>query len=254
MDREEIRLKLGGYRPELYADDDPMIAEALAAAKQDSELKAWLEEEISFDRGFSASLGKLAPPPGALDQLLAQATAIRTERSPSKPWWLAAAAILLACSLFGAKFLLFPPPVQFAHTETKTIPIFRKDMAKFANSRFILDETFENLEESERWLEKRGFPTYHKVPSQIVQFRGIGCKAINWDGTKVGLICFTNGKGQTVHLFVVEASVFKTLSPATAPLEQVIIHRHLETGGWTADDMVFLLVASGPDVQVGNLL
>ena len=120
----------------------------------------------------------------------------------------------------------------------------------FATKRFILDETFEDLEDSQHWLESKGHPTFEKVPGQLVQFRGLGCKTINWSGSKVGLICFENSKEETVHLFVVDASTFAELSP----IDHVAVHRGLETGGWRDQDKVFLLVGSAPDVSVAELL
>ena len=70
MDKEDIKLHLAGYRPELYDDDDPQIAAALAAAKADPELSQWLDEQIAFDREFAASLTGLAPRDEARDSLL----------------------------------------------------------------------------------------------------------------------------------------------------------------------------------------
>ena len=49
MTTDEAKLHLAGYRPELYADNDEQIAEALEMAKADPELGAWLEAEIEFD-------------------------------------------------------------------------------------------------------------------------------------------------------------------------------------------------------------
>ena len=57
MTKEEIMTRLAGYRPELYEDDDPDIAEALRLARQDPELSEWLDNEIAFDRAFAGMLG-----------------------------------------------------------------------------------------------------------------------------------------------------------------------------------------------------
>lgn len=254
MDKEEIQLRLAGYRPELYADDDPLIAEALAAAKADPQLSAWLEEQIAFDRDLSASLCELEPLSNSRDQLLAEASATPASKPRFALWQFAAAALFLICSFASVKYFLFPAPIEFARTETKTISQLREDMAMFASKRFILDETFTKLEDSQRWLEEQEHPTFDEVPGQLVQYRGLGCKTIDWSGTKVGLICFENSKEQTVHLFVIDAADFANLSPADSPLHQVVNHHQLETAGWIADGKVLLLVGSGPKVHIGELL
>ena len=78
MDQEEVKIQLAGYRPEIYRDDDPQIAEALRVARADPELNAWLEEEIAFDHKLAATLRKVPSDSGAIDAI------IRTARVDSR--------------------------------------------------------------------------------------------------------------------------------------------------------------------------
>ena len=254
MDKEDIKLHLAGYRPELYDDDDPQIAEALAAAKADPELSQWLDEQIAFDRDFAASLTGLTPRDEARDSLLGGPDEASSARSGFPRWPLAAAALFLVCSIAGVKYFLFPPEVQFAHTETKTATTFRQDMAMFANQRFMLDERFKDLGDSQRWLEEQEHPAFEQVPSQLVRYKGLGCKTIDWAGTKVGLICFKNSRDETVHLFIVEKSALAGFETGAPTLGKVATHHGLETGGWVEGDTLMLLVGAKPGVRVGELL
>ena len=154
----------------------------------------------------------------------------------------------------AVKYFVFPPPVQFAEAGEKTPDTFRDQMAFFANERFALDKFYKELGDSQQWLEAKDFPVFDAVPSKIVGFRGMGCKKIDWDGTKVGLVCFKNGAGQVVHLFVMDAEDLVGVESPATPLQEMAVMRGLETGGWIEGDKVMLLVGSDPDVPIGEFL
>ena len=103
------------------------------------------------------------------------------------------------------------------------------------------------------WLEKENFPTLNEIPGGLLDYRGMGCKKIAWQGTKVGLICFKNDASQVVHIFVIDR---KDIAPSShdLDLEKVLVRHDRETKGWRDNDHLYLLVGSEPRVKVGNLL
>ena len=50
MDKERAKFMLSAYRPGHEDQDDPEFAEALALAREDEELRRWLEDQRDFDR------------------------------------------------------------------------------------------------------------------------------------------------------------------------------------------------------------
>ena len=254
MNQEEVNIHLAGYRPEIYRDDDPRIAEALRVARADPELSAWLEQEIAFDHRLAATLRNVPSDSGAIEAI------IRTARADSRPRFrrfpgrglLLAAAAVLALGGFLVKFFLFPPPVQFAGSAADPVPGFRDAMAYVANQRFVLNKTSPDLEVARRWLVENECPVYPNTPENIVRYKGMGCKAIDWHGTKVSLVCFLNERDDIVHLFVVEVADLADASEANlAKLQRL---RGLETQGWRDERLVYLFVGSDPDVSLAGLL
>ncbi|MGJ8723589.1 MAG: hypothetical protein ACSHYB_03440 [Roseibacillus sp.] len=258
MDKDQIRQNLAGYRPELYQDDDPLIAESLRAAKADPELSAWLDDQIAFDRELAQTLSQAEPPLGSREALLTayqeqQVVSLPKRRIPRNAVW-AAAAILLLSTAGLIKFFAFPPPVEFAQTANPTVETLREQMAYFASQRFVLDETFQTNTESAAWLATEQFPTLTNLPGKLTQYRGMGCKKINWNERKVGLICFKNNDNEIVHLFVLDRTELESNPAHEAEFEKVIVFHDRETKGWSDEKQAYLLVGSEPGVSVHNLL
>lgn len=257
MDKDQIRQNLAGYRPELYQDDDPLIAESLRAAKADPELSKWLAEQVTFDRELSASLANVQPPEGSREALLLayqkqKVTPLRRKKIPRAAWAVAALLLLSAAGLI--KYFAFPPPVQFAEQANPTVETFREQMAYFASQRFVLDETFETNSESAAWLAQEDFPTLEEIPGALTSYRGMGCKKIHWQGTKVGLICFRNKENKIVHLFILDKDSLQSAPPQEAEFENVLVRHERETKGWSDREKAYLLVGSQPGVKIANLL
>ena len=100
---------------------------------------------------------------------------------------LLAAAATLAFGGVAVKYFLFPAPVQFPQVASVDVPTFRDQMAYFANQHFVLDEHTSDLNAAGSWLSARDYPVYTSIPVKITHFEGMGCKAIDWNGRRVGL-------------------------------------------------------------------
>lgn len=255
MNKEQVKIHLAGYRPEIYQDDDPQIAEALRIARADPDLSAWLDEEIAFDHALTATLRRTPPNPGGIESILRAAREEKAEprirRRTAVRLALAVAAVLMLGG-FLAKYFLFPAPVTFAGVTSDTVPGFRDAMAYFANQRFVLDQRTSDLEEARRWLVDHKSPVYPDTPENILRYKGMGCKAIDWHGTQVSLICFRNDRDDLVHLFVVDVTDLADADDAN--LGRLQRFRGLETQGWRNGNLVCLYVGANPEVSLAGLL
>lgn len=254
MDNKQIRQNLSGYRPELYHDDDPVIAESLRLAKADPELALWLEEQVQFDREVAAALATHRPPASARQDLLDaerhQATTSRTFRRRA----LAIAALLIISLGMAGNYFLFPPTVEFAAHEAPTVDTYREQMAYFASQRFVLDQGFKTNQESAEWLAEESFPSFANIPSELVQYRGMGCKKLLWNDRKVGLICFKNKYNEVVHLFVLDRSTLTGDPTQEENFEEILVFHDRETMGWQDESKSYLLVGSEPGVRLAGLM
>lgn len=254
MDNNQIRQNLAGYRPELYPDDDPLIAESLRLARADPELSQWLDEQVQFDREVTAALTAERPPASAVQDLLqaerGQAKQGRTLRHRA----LAIAALLVISLGMAGKYFLLPPAVEFAAHEAPTVDNYREQMAYFASQRFVLDRGFDTNQESAQWLAGEEFPSFDQVPGELVQYRGMGCKKLLWNERKVGLICFKNQANEIVHLFVLERSTLTESSTQESEFGKILVFHDRETMGWQDEERSYLLVGSEPGVRLAGLM
>lgn len=254
MKEDEIKTRLAGYRPEIYDTTDPDVAEALRLARQDPQLSAWLDRQITFDRQFASALKNAPGSTAGIESLLRSAEQERRKPFVRRPkFLLAAAAAALVVGAGLLKYFFFPAPVDFPElAEPAQISDFRDQMAFFANQRFSLDMSTGDLSEASAWLRQRELPIYAVTPASIREFRALGCKQIAWQGGGVSLLCFRNGKGEVVHLFV--ASSGSLGEEGGLELGRLQRMRGLETLGWRDESKVYLFVGSKPGVSLEGLL
>ena len=98
MTTEEAKLVLSVYRP---GDDSPATREALARAKFDKELAAWLIEQQTFDRTMRDAVGGQVVPGGLKALILQDARPVRmrSKRRLAAGLSLAAAVLVLGSIL-----------------------------------------------------------------------------------------------------------------------------------------------------------
>ena len=257
MNNDQIRETLAGYRPELYQDDDPLIADCLRAARADPELSAWLDEQIAFDREITEILSQVLPAQDNCEHLLAtrqeHAVVPLTKRRTHRAVW-AVAAILLLTTAGLVYHFASSPQRELSPTVHRDGRIFRKEMALFANQSFVLDKLFTHNTESAAWLASEEFPSLTEMPDKLTHYRGMGCKKIAWNEHKVSLICFTNQNNETIHLFVLDRAALNDNPAHEAEFEKELVFHELETKGWLDADTAYLLVGAKPGIKVGNIL
>ncbi len=270
MDKEQIKEILSCHRPDQNDQEEALIAEALDQAKLDPELWAAMEDEWKFDRDFTQSLQGIPSNDASKQALLngigagpstetsapplevvGGATKAKTKRIKHPFVWSSVAALLLIATV-SIKFFMFPAAVEFPAAQNASMTTFRDHMAFFATKRFTLEKTTDDLEVAKNWLADRKAPVYDATPELLVKLKGMGCREIDWNGTRVSLVCFLNGKDQLVHLFMVAKEDIN--SQGLAQFGDLKRHHNLETRGWTTDEYVCLLVGADSEVTLEGLM
>ncbi len=222
-------------------------------------------QEQEFDRAFAAKLAEFPVPADLEAKLLALGKTVLPAEdaepqlaeiirpSAFKRYWPLAAAATVALVL-GVGSLIIPSPVEFpAIAEQADMgAIYRDHMAHFANERFFLDAMTDSASEAQASLRESGAPVFASVPAGLQPLGMMGCKSIDWNGGRVGLVCFTREDGEIVHLFIADKSGFAEADLAS--LTSLETSRGLQTGGWSDGEYVFMLVGSEPGIEVAEYL
>jgi hypothetical protein len=244
MKHEELKFILGAYRPGGRGTGDPAVAEALAQVERDPQLRRWFERDQAFGSAVTEKLRAVAPPPGLRDAILAGA-----RLGQKLPWWrrqatlamAAAAAVMIALTPF---FWRFTRPAA-----SKTLPEFALN---FAGRGFIgLQERGSDVQKLQAWLATRHAPLPAKIPTELAELRGLGCRTVDFQGKNISLICFE--QGHEFHLFVARRGDFPTLVASAQP--------QFRTGraGWAAaawsdEEHHYVLVSDAGEAAIKRLL
>ena len=163
-----------------------------------------------------------------------------------------ASVALIMLSGVLINYFFYPKPVVFPELNVANSNDFRDHMAYFATQRFTLEKTTSDWAVAYDWLAQRNAPVYNAAPEHLTKLKGMGCREIDWNGTKVSLICFLNGKEELIHLFIVnKASLTNKDLTKLALMER---YHELETQGWSDDKCVYVLVGSEKEVSLKGLL
>lgn len=263
MDKDKIKETLSGYLPEIYNEDDPQIAEALKQAQADPELRQHLEDECQFDRDFSEALRAIPVNYEGMQELLdsdhqekssqlKKTDKVIPFKSKRRIRLILASVAVMLLSGFLINYFFFPKPVTFPQLTEANTSDFRDHMAYFATQRFTLEKTTPDWNEARNWLVEKKAPVFNAAPEHLAKLKGMGCREIDWNGTKVSLICFLNGKEELVHLFIVDQANLNLKD--LAQLQTLKKYHALETKGWSDQEHVYLLVASEEDISLDGIL
>ncbi len=264
MTPEDIQERLNLCRPGHPEDlEDPLIAEALEAAREDPALETWFERQAQFDARIAASLASITAPEGLRESILAQAGGASGERDEGRPatarttekrfWqrpWLAAAASIAVLILI----------VFASRTDTQTAgdaPAIAEagipDVVRFLGDKIATFEgDFEkrgtSVEPLKAHLRTRGAAAPASLPRHLKQTASVGCVTFDYGGTKLGMICFKGD--QVYHLVCGDASKLG-LPLGSSP-------RVYETAGlslqvWREGDTIHFLVVKGPKEALPQL-
>jgi hypothetical protein len=231
MTRKEIQEILAAYRPGVDDAADPLFAEAMAAARHDPELKAWLADSVLFDKLFAHELAQVRPPANLRDLILSQSKIIRP-----RPWWTrrlsgpqfaAAACFMIALTMGG--LWLSERPKKFAE--------FRQDIAVLSWGTLPhLDLSTTDLDQVRRFLSRHNVSADFEIPPALAKSVN-GCGIVNWRGHQVPYLC-AGSQGQHYHVAIVERDLFADAPPVFPELDRWDTWR---TATWSKDSHAYVV-------------
>lgn len=232
MTREEAREILAAYREGTEDASDPLMAEALALARKDAALGAWLKESLAFDRQVRGALRQAAAPADLRERILAGAKIIRPT-----PWWnprlshrqmAAAAAVLFVCAL----------GVLWASQRAPSFPEFRQEiMSQSWGPTPHVEMGATTVKDVRAYLAANQLPADFVLPSALAEMQVRGCTVVQWRGHRVPVLCF-NSDGKHLHLVVTERALFPDAPSNSPDLEHWDSWR---TASWSKDRHSYVL-------------
>lgn len=232
MTPEEAKQILSAYRHGTDDEQDPLFAEALALARRDASLSAWLTASLAFDQSVRAELARVPAPVDLRDTILARRKIIQPA-----PWWnpqlsarqmAAAAAVLIALGVAALWASQRPP----------TFAEFRRDLAEQTwGSDPHVQVPAANLQDVREFLAAQGVATNFAVPPVLAQSKVRGCTLVVWRGQKVPVVCFSP-EGKHLHLVIADRTLFPDAPTETPETDRSGSAR---TASWSKDEHSYVL-------------
>ncbi len=257
MNIERAKELLSGKMEDSGEELAKELNEALVMLESDPALQDWMEQQEQMDPIFKEAITDAPVPEGLEGKLLQTVGAAKVGSLPAGKWmrWgmaIAAVLVLGIGSLFvipkGEKVI---QGIQgtIAKTTPDSFDHFRDGMAYFIrNVYFKLDHTTQDIDSIENWLIDHQAPVYEFLPSELLALDPIGCKQFQWQGQNVSLVCFHTRDGKIVHMFILEKDSVE--ERRYQDITTIAASHDLETGGWTTDSKVYVLVGSDPEVDI----
>ncbi len=248
MDRQEAKWVLQAYRPNDLGTTEPAVAEALALAEKDPELKTWWKAEQAFDQKVAAKLREVPVPPSLRATILAGRKIVPFAPQPLFPIWLAAAAVVAILCVAGSVY----------HASWKASLLvsasgYEESALDFLgnNDRPSLGMLSPDHGQVMAWLKSQNAPT-GKMPPKISALPSVGCQKFVVHGHNVSLICFTMAEGKVVHLFVVARDALADPPGGAGPDFKQI--KGWSTAAWSDGRMTYMLATQAGDDALKQLL
>ena len=200
----------------LASDQDPAIEEtqeildARALVGSKPHLQAWYEEERVFyaqQEGLLSGFRLSDEAKGRMLKVLqdqADNTAVPSNLITFRRLAFAAAAAVVLLLGFSTFSTFKQSEALTAQTGADTLDGFRGFAVSVVDQGFWLDERSGNHSKLREWLGKEGAPDASHLSSNFDDMATMGCKVLEWNGEKVSLLCYKDGQGQTMHVFVAD--------------------------------------------------
>jgi len=207
MDNKTAKEILSAYRPNGTDALDEKFHEALQHAERDPEIKAWFEEQRSFDKEATTAMNAVEVPEEGKERLLSM---LKMEEAPpqQKPppihrFWkigIGLAAILTLGLFLPKVFETFSPDSAAPKPYIVTKENF--SLAQLVQQVMPLDQHVNDPEALKAWLDSQGAPVSNSVPEIFQQAIAKGCKVFQTsEGGTISLACF-EVDGKMLHMFV----------------------------------------------------
>jgi hypothetical protein len=247
----EARNILQLYRHGTADAEDPQIAEALALAERDMELKDWLVIHCARQFVLREKLRQITAPAGLKEQIISEQAAMEKMAFRRQKFALAAMA--------GLVLLVASAALWFSQREHEvTLAIYQNRMVGVALRGYAMDLLTNNPESIRAYLSQNHAPADFILPEALKKTALAGCAVEGWQDTKVSMICFRTGKPlppgeqSDLWLFVIDRASLKDLSIGENP--QYFKVNRLITATWTKGDKIYLLGTDGDEQTIRQYL
>jgi hypothetical protein len=258
MTRDEAKIILQLYRPATADAEDPQITEALALAKQDSELARWLEKHCAWQNALREKFRQIEIPPGLKEQIISEqmSNSRAKERREKIAGVAAIAAIVVSLAILVS--LYFPYRENGNPKNSNTLVDFQNQMVSLAASPYGMPLATNDLGQIQDYLAKNHGVADYKLTVPLERAAATGCAVKYWSGVRVSMICFRTGKPLApdrqgdLWLFVVDHASVKGAPDAASP--QFAKVNQLVTATWTQGGKLYLLATEGDEQTLRKFL
>lgn len=147
-------------------------------------------------------------------------------------------------------------PVASSQTNVAGIPdviqFLGNQIADFNDSKF--DKRSDQVNQLQSHLAQSGMPNPTVIPSQLQTAPTIGCVTFDYNGTKMSMICFKNGK--VYHLITVnKMDLQDTLLPNNSDRNaQFFEHREQAFKVWSEGNQIYIICTKGTKEDIPEFI
>jgi hypothetical protein len=262
MNSERAKFVLGAYRPNHADQDDPEMGEALALAREDEELRQWLDDQVKFDRGVMECLREIVPSPDLYQNILHGVRVSRAgaggEKVIGRLWsWpgLRAMAAVLLLGLFVGAMIWAPWNVKdrsdvYASLNCRDCAVEVIDDLHAGVAK--LDLRTQDVSEVKAFLKASHSTGLSPEEVDLQAVKPMGCKKIKSRTGTVTIVCFRQ-EGTLYHL-----ATFEIRNPASNDLPSAddarfTHHGHLVAATWREGEMGRMLLSTQGEANEEDL-
>lgn len=216
------------------------MAEALALARIDPELREWLGAQEVFNRTVREALRQMPVPAGLRHRIIGHAP------SPQLPWWRRFPAWAATAAAAAMLMLYFGFPGGFQSDAGDSFATFRSRMVRSVLRQYQMDLHTNSMPAIRQFLSTNQAPSDYVLPAALDRLPPLGGGLLRWRDAGVSMVCLDSGGRGTAILFVVDAGSMKDPPPGTPALEQV---SKLMTASWTDRGRAYLLMIDNAAVD-----
>lgn len=250
MNRDETKTILLLHRPGPAEAADPQIAEALARAECDPELKDWLARQGARQLAVREQFRRITAPAGLKEQIISEQAA--KERMTVWRRKVALAALAAAVVLVASASFWFSRPGP-----DDTLAVYQNQMAGVALRGYAMDVATNDPAAVRAYLARHRAPADFVLPEKLQQLGLAGCAVEGWQDARVAMICFRTRQAPPevagdVWLFVVDRTAVKKSTVGSAPQFSKV--NRLMTATWVQGDKLYFLGTTGDAQTIQHCL
>lgn len=254
MNRDEVKLILALYRP--WADDAnaPEFAGAIAATKQDAELREWFERHCAGHQAIRASLKRIAAPAGLKEQIISE----RRAALAAEGWRRRSVVAGVVCAVAMLVLVTFKFIEPGSGRSEMSYESYRTRMVKTAMRNYGMDLETNDVRVITNYLAQHQGHADYQLPPPLANATNTGCGVLTWQGHPVSMVCFHSGRplppGQKTDLFLFVIPSNVATSPPAADQPQFAHVNTFTTASWMHDGLIYLLATPGDEAFLRKFL